>query len=75
VYFCERYSVAMRNMAGFVRPSRTMRMRVFLASEVDATKLTGAPSRDLNSGTAGCVAAAAAAVVSRAGVGAVFGTR
>jgi len=45
-------------------------MRVVFASDVDGTKVIGAPSRDVNSGDAG------AGVESRtAGNGAVFGTR
>lgn len=45
-------------------------MRVVLASDVDATKLVGAPSLDVKSG--GVFGSLA---VADAGVGAVFGTR
>lgn len=48
-------------------------MRVVFASDVEATKLTGAPSCDRNMGAGGSFATGAAVVV--AGVGAVFGTR
>ena len=44
-------------------------MRVVFASDVDATKLVGAPSLDVKSGGVASLA------VADAGVGAVFGTR
>jgi len=52
-----------------------MMTRVVLASEFEATKLVGAPSRDVKSGAGSGSTFAPVETGSDVGVGAVFGTR
>jgi hypothetical protein len=62
-----------RKRACFVRPSRITTMRVVFASEVEATKLVGAPSREVKSG--GASGSVLAGAETGDGDGEVTGTR